>query len=637
LWRCYRRAALLSLLRFPAAQAQDSLPTILVRPWKLRDTSLALVYANLLRHSDSTRWVKLVVPAGANLSSLIYQRYGVGDTYRKATGKLVQDAVARFNRLPPDAELKEGQTIFLPQVPVFLEKYGRPADRLGTQVWRSDSVMLESRIKPNVALSRAPVWRLDIPTAEAALELSELILKLRELGDPAVWEAILMLDNTPTRGYLPDPEPVDASDSLDLNAPNPAPLSEHSFKTRKPPLTLFVLDFFGAECGHGQKVLDVVHETLHAMGLDSLGRSPSVIPIDLDLRSDLASKKRVLDRWLEEQDYGKDDRRLFDSNFAALGMRAAVAKDYVVSLIYYTALMDSVLRTPGTRVVTSSFYVDSPYLSAFAADFGIESEDLVFFFSASGNDNKDFQDVSGWRRRQPQKTFFDKHGTYPFYMVGGQLKPGKRYGIWSSTPWAVPFVGQAAKWGGQGTCISPSLKGTSFAAPAVAAALFGALNVWREAHSLPKDRPTTIRRMLTAVRPDARLSPRYAAPGSLDYDKLLLAPGSFVRLPDGRLMSLPAPVTGEIRLTLANGTPRVMTFGTQVADELWALSLDANNAFALGPRELAWLSGTLQEVHLKIPFAIPGCVVAGTAGATTCEINSPEALRALLTEIGIVR
>jgi hypothetical protein len=639
-------ASVIGAAAAPSVSAQATSVDFVVRPSALSDSAIAVILRELVARADSSRWIAVTVDSGQSLSGIVYEHFRVGDTFRKAAGRVLQDAVAEFNRLPEDRLLKRGQRLFLPPVPQFPERPALGAEVTGQQTWDKSGAGMRgvggivSELPRRGSLQNigreihtAPEWRISLPYARGdsafqrfqnrlAAVQSSVFVNMREAGD------VLAPATVPTEIDL-------GSDSTWESRPDPAQVIERAIDPA-PGVTLFLLDFFQNRCGHGDQVRQVAEESLRRMGLARLVSDGRIITIDLDLRFDTLGKRKIVSRWLatDGAKWSKYQRDDWEKAYNRSVVAASTASDRVVSMLYYQAVMDSVRRTGGRKVVSSSFQVVAEGMGPFRT-LEFPETTIEFYFSASGNDEQALETLGDWDRRQPQNTYFATAERFPLYLVAGELPSGRRAGNWSDdAKWGVPFVGLAGGWGGRGTCVNPGKYATSYSSPALAAMLFGALHVWQDQGLKLNHRRPVLTRLIAAAAPNDRLIDRHAVPGHPDSRKLLLGRGTYVRAGDGTHHTFPTPVvTGTIDIRLGNQTT-TFAFPAKTGDDvLWSLAFRNDKMFFASSRLNEWARGTVTRVNLVVPSGLPSCPV--TEGAS-CTITSPEALRSVLTDLVIV-
>jgi hypothetical protein len=609
--------------------AQDSAVSLVFRPGFVSDSALVHVVRELVKNSAQDKWETIRVNEGDNLSEIVYRHYRLGDTYRGVSGRFLQDTIATVNGLDSDRTLQVGQELKLPPIPKFPE---RPTSNIAglQQVWDQGemSVFRAAKTEPVTVNSNksfdanaAAEWRITLNYAFGDVQYKNFQRELLKVS-PSIFLDMREAVDQVLKVELDEPAAL-MGDTV-WSSPIEPVANVEIHETHN--ITLFLLDFFQENCGHGAQVYQVAQEALKEIGLAQLISSNQIVRIDLDARYDQASKRRLFNRFLDTtKGWTSAQKNSWRRQFEQSLTDATGASDRVVSMLYYEAVMDSVRRTPGSRVVSSSFRVLSQGMGPFLSlDF--PPTEFELYFSASGNDEKDAESLGDWSRRQPQNTYYSTSPRYPLFLVAGQKPSGARVGVWSrTTPWGVPFVGRAGRWGGSG-CVSRDVYATSYASPAVAAVVFGALNVWHQAGLRVRDRDEIVRRLLSAADPVTPLLSYHAAPGPLNPAKLFLTTGTYVRTADSKSVSSPTRATGQISIRTNEGISDLSIGRSNASPSLWALQITGDSVSFLSSSTRYWRRGKIDTVNLTIPLTLPGCRNQINTG---CEIKGPTDLRVM--------
>jgi len=268
----------------------------------------------------------------------------------------------------------------------------------------------------------------------------------------------------------------------------------------------YVLDFFQATgpepCPHGKRVQDVIQQQLGRAGKTAL--AANVVPIEVDFFRNQQALKPYLDAYIARQD-PLDQPILVNAVKALQQRKLATVGKYEVPILYLQAVYDHALRDNNAYIVSSSFFtVGSPFS---LLPQSLASNTRVLLMAAVADDPGNIEDY----QLEPIRTLWNYRRDNPVLLVGALLGGKTQFGMSSQAGDGVSCVGDGDGWGSANSCIKPDEKGTSFATPGVAAAIFVAR------HGLPANGARSAKdwrdRTLRAVRIIPSLAGRYSAPG----------------------------------------------------------------------------------------------------------------------------
>jgi hypothetical protein len=267
-----------------------------------------------------------------------------------------------------------------------------------------------------------------------------------------------------------------------------------------------VLDFFHQTdkepCPHGQRVRDVIRQQLDRIKRPALEKH--VIPLEVDFFRHQKELKPYLDAYIKRQDP-------FDQPALIAAVKTLQQRDlktvgkYEVPVLYLQALYDHVLNDPGARVASSSFFTVGSQFSLLPRSFALN--DKVLLLAAVADDAGA---IEGYQL-EPIRTFWSQRRDSGVLLVGAVVGGKTQYGMYSKSGDGVSCVGDGDGWGDDKSCVKPAERGTSFATPAVAAAVFAARHTLGSADQ--RNAAEWRDRVLRTVNIVPALTGQYSAPG----------------------------------------------------------------------------------------------------------------------------
>jgi hypothetical protein len=289
---------------------------------------------------------------------------------------------------------------------------------------------------------------------------------------------------------------------------------------------MLVFDVFVKDnCMHGNKVLDVVRQTLASYNIKKDVFSEKVDSLPINYFSNMQFGDRILNDWTNL------------TNDLPVSIDSSVKKKYLnnndVTHAYYMTALYTVYCSKGPSVVTGSYLVPSStcYIQSSTPYTAVDSN--TNFFTAASNDSEDIdrykraraRNGEGIRPIQPITDFSGLQSQLATVIVGNRVSPGRFLGGFSQTADIVTALGRGVSWGSmtgfEPHCINFSDDiGTSFATPEIATQLFIAKAFWvRNNIRVP---PMEARnRLLLASDVELPFIAKFSSAGPVNMRKLL--------------------------------------------------------------------------------------------------------------------
>lgn len=185
-----------------------------------------------------------------------------------------------------------------------------------------------------------------------------------------------------------------------------------------------------------------------------------------------------------------------------------------------TAVLGNRIRGTSRAILSSSFQTRADLISVIPTHYFSYSSELLF--SAVRNDSGLWIEEN--THAEPQRTYFDLRGDHGTVLIGAQRRPDSYFGEASSVGDGVTSLGPGLGW--EGSLIAPADSGTSFATPAVAAAMLVARAFWAQ-NNLQVSHREAIRRLILSAQVEPTFSGRFASAGVPNIEHLLLTSGTF--------------------------------------------------------------------------------------------------------------
>jgi hypothetical protein len=274
---------------------------------------------------------------------------------------------------------------------------------------------------------------------------------------------------------------------------------------------LYILDFFDdtgeppGQCSHGRKVLEVVRQTLDAANADQL--YSNVVSVELDYFRHQASQDHYLTDYIVKQKPNIQPT-LAQIHDVLRHRDLSTVGAFETPLLYLQAIYDAALSDPSASVVTSSFYTESAGFSLLPPRFNASNTLITL---SAVDDNPGYIETFPL---EPIHSLYSARHDDGVLLVGG-LAAGVPFGMTSSQGDGVSLLGKGDGWGNGSTCIQPSDKGTSFAAPQIATVAYLTRALWKAQNT--NLNPLQLRdRLLRSTPVSWTTPPGYSAPGTPD-------------------------------------------------------------------------------------------------------------------------
>jgi hypothetical protein len=456
----------------------------------LGEPGLTALQRAALQATPPEKWIQKSATSSGPLREVVQQMYGTrNETFTAQLADIIQQVAG----IPPF--VSNGQQIRAPDLPV-------------------GSSALAPEIAQVIDLSAGRVSVRNLVSGESLpLEGARTAGTMVITGPSEVVEHLLgqLPGETNFRAYrgptyetttlIPqqDPQPGPCAPAV---APPPAAAPP----VAQPASKYYVLDFFqkttAEPCPHGQRVRDVIHQQLVRMHQPAL--EESVAPLEVDFFRHQQELKPYLDAFIARQD-PLDQPALINAVKALQQRKLATVGKFEVPILYLQALYDHVLQDPSARVASSSFFTVGSQFSLLPKSLTANTKVLLLAAVAD-----DAGTIEGYQL-EPIRTFWSQRRNNGVLLVGALIGGKTQYGMYSQVGDGVSCVGDGDGWGDAKSCIQPTERGTSFATPAVATAVFAAR------HSLGSaDLRTGAEwrdRVLRAVTIVPALTGQYCAPG----------------------------------------------------------------------------------------------------------------------------
>ncbi|MDH7459637.1 hypothetical protein QEG73_00050 [Chitinophagaceae bacterium 26-R-25] len=379
---------------------------------------------------------------------------------------------------------------------------------------------------------------------------SEKVLKIKLLE-----ETTSTTNLTSTKSSCKECEIDDRSDNynLDLSIIKPSFFGKY-----------YLFDVFrkDSNCMHGNKVMDVVRQTLATYKVDQ-----SIILNNVDsLPVNYFSNIIFADSIIEE--YRKTSGHFLEKVTDEMKSQYQNNDDHAPA-VYLAALYQKYCdSTPD--IVSSSFVVDSQFpffeMAATVDSVGYKTN----FFTAASNDTSSIELFLKQSRRtgeepqftEPIKDFVDRSVDLGTFIVGNQISIDSFAGGYSQTGTKATILGKGNHWG-MASCTRCILfdrdVGTSYATPEVATKLFIAKAFWRM-YGITLDAKEARIRMLMATNLNKRFVGKFASAGSIDMRKLLQIKAGYLVNKNDSIIVVDSIDNSYFTNDIINGQPQITRF-----------------------------------------------------------------------------
>lgn len=301
-------------------------------------------------------------------------------------------------------------------------------------------------------------------------------------------------------------------------------------------LKYYIIDFFhspdSTACGHGQKVLEVAHQTVTRYGASAI--IADIVPLEADFFADKKASAKLISEYIATF-RAKAIRKTLTSALNSLEKqkRPPESGKYYLSVLYLQALYNQILSKGDAAIISTSIY--GQLLDGFnlLPEKFYEKKTDVIMLTAASDDPTTIEDTY----LEPIRAFWERRQEYGLVIVGAINGNGK-FGMTSQNGDGVTTVGPASGGAVADKCFNPDADcGTSFATPFVASEILLARQYWQAKGFKPEAREVITRLMLSSdLNPEVTAS--YSAGGIPRLEKLILIDGTYVSTSNGQIQKV---------------------------------------------------------------------------------------------------
>lgn len=502
----------------------------------LDDTGLTRLQRMALERSRPETWTTKRAPVGGHLDTVVQKLYGTqSETFTKELAELVR----QVSQLPGPF-VSPGQQLRAPDLPV------RPLfPKVGVaQVFDTNTGRVTTR-----ELATGEFLSFDAALSASSFAITgnpaDIDVVLRSLS-PGVIEKAYTGPTYETVTLIPQQANVTAGP-----CGTPPPGAAGAIPAADTGGLYFVVDFFKKTdkepCPHGARVVEVLAQQFERAGKPEL--VSRIVPIEADYYRNKAELNKYLDEYVARADPA--DSGSIDGSVKYHKKRDPKKEKigpFEVPIIYVQAVYDHILNNPRAYVASASFFTAGTEHSLFPPSF--KSNRRVLMLAAVTDDPGNVEDY----QLEPIRTFYTMRRDAGVLLVGALLKDSKAFGMTSQKGDGVSCVGDGEGWGDNKTCIKPGERGTSFATPAVGAALF----VSQLASACTPTATEWRDRALRTVKIVPEIAGRYVAPGVPQTQWMGVTTPAMIVNANDRASGIATP-SGTITYSTSDGTSTATT------------------------------------------------------------------------------
>ncbi|HTG32992.1 MAG TPA: VCBS repeat-containing protein [Thermoanaerobaculia bacterium] len=575
-----------------------SRPTLIFDPAALDDLTLVALFSALTNLKHPENWKEVPVEVGTRLSSYIENMYNLSQADNPATFAKVLASLSVVNKVEEDLPLSVNRLRVptLPALPLKGHSRREWAQYInldtGLTMVVENSKALTQESPPALDNARsvdAGIW---VMVGSQEL-LSRLAGDLPEFIFTASGEALYFGAGEESSVLS---LPAISSDESNPTSQEvvPSQVTEAVRKVDPKDAGFYVvLDFFESglgTCSHGRKVLEVAQQVVRSYGGDRLVKN--IVPVDLDFFKDKVVSKKAIESYINRE-FGDSVRAYMLSTLESL-LKSSRREKYQTPLLFVQAIISNFIddKISPVRVMSSSFKTNMDGFRVLPRNFRADGQ--VVMLSAVDNVENSF--VETISSIEPLASYWSIRRDYAIGLVGGYKANGVPFGMTSERGDGVTFAGRGSGWGGGGnTCIQPRELGTSFSTPEVGAKLFLAQAFWKS-KGLSITGVEAKRRALLASDIEPQLLGKFASAGRIAMERLLVANGTFVVEPDGKVTELNLG-SDSFELVIRDGSS-VETLRSLRKGDVSGVQFSGGRTFIFRDQDLQWEE--IKDFTLKI-------------------------------------
>lgn len=298
--------------------------------------------------------------------------------------------------------------------------------------------------------------------------------------------------------------------------------------------TFYILDIFNVKdsCSHGDKVYDVVAQTLTKYGFkDIIIEKVKKIPINYF--NNIEYGKKMIQTYNEifeqEDETGSIIKLLPPSDSIENKYRdnfRYTSPNYMTSVINFCEKNEpDIISNSYSLISPSKSYPPTWTFTHNASEFAHTN-----YLASGSNDNElieKYENAINNSYTEPYFSFLKSINRFGVILVGNKVNTGKFGGMYSEGGKLMHTLGHGSNWGNDSTCIKQYHNGSSFATPEVATKLFIAKAYWRS-KGLTVDPVEARNRVILATNLEGEFINKFSSAGTLSIEKLLQTDSAYL-------------------------------------------------------------------------------------------------------------
>jgi hypothetical protein len=357
--------------------------------------------------------------------------------------------------------------------------------------------------------------------------------------------------------------------------------------------TFYILDVFNVKdsCSHGDKVYDVVVQTLTKYGFkDIIIEKIKKIPINYF--NNIEYGKKLI------QAYNKifEDENEIGSEIKILPPSDSIENIYRNNFRYtspnYMRSVISFCEKDQPDIISNSYSLQTPsitYPPAWTFTHNASESANTNYLASGTNDNEfieKYKKATKFGYTEPYFSFLNSVEEFGVILVGNKVNTGKFGGMYSEGGKLMHTLGHGSNWGNDSTCIKQYHNGSSFATPEVATKLFIAKAYWRS-KGLTVDPVEARNRVILATNLEGEFINKFSSAGTLSIEKLLQTDSAYLVNKGDSIFGLNNILKAHIIFNQSSIGYRV--FETSTKDGIKGLYKIDNSWYAIFNDENKWI------------------------------------------------